>query len=60
MKYSSILASVLCVLAASPVALAQTASYTPPKTSWGVPDLQGFFSKASLTGHVGMGRFAGC
>ncbi|MBK8840560.1 MAG: hypothetical protein IPO30_18230 [Hyphomonadaceae bacterium] len=49
MKYSSILASFLCVLAGAPVALAQTASYTPPKTSWGVPDLQGFFSKASLT-----------
>jgi len=31
------------------MALAQGASYTPPKTSWGAPDLQGFFTSASLT-----------
>ncbi|MEQ1920236.1 MAG: hypothetical protein ABL955_13665 [Elusimicrobiota bacterium] len=50
MKYSSIIASVICVLAGAPMALAQAApNYTPPKTSWGVPDLQGFFTKASLT-----------
>ena len=50
MRYSSILASVLCVLATAPAALAQAGqAYTPPKTSWGAPDLQGFFSSASLT-----------
>ncbi len=50
MKYSSILTSVIFLLAATPAALAQAApSYTPPKTSWGAPDLQGFFSSASLT-----------
>jgi len=49
-KYSSILASVICVLAGAPMALAQAApNYAPPKTSWGVPDIQGFFTKASLT-----------
>jgi len=31
------------------MALAQDASFTPPKTSWGAPDLQGFFTSASLT-----------
>ncbi len=50
MKYSSILASILCALATAPAALGQAASaYNPPKTSWGVPDLQGFWSTASLT-----------
>ena len=49
MRYSSILVSVLCALTTAPVALAQATPYTPPKTSWGVPDLQGVFSSASLT-----------
>ena len=50
MKYSSILASAICAIAMAPMALAQAEpNYTPPKTSWGVPDLQGFFSSASLT-----------
>jgi len=49
-KYSVILASVICALAAAPAALAQAEpKYTPPKTSWGAPDLQGFFTTASLT-----------
>jgi hypothetical protein len=38
----------LLMLAASPAAIAQ-ATYTPPKTSWGVPDLQGVWSNASIT-----------
>jgi len=46
-KYSSILASAICAIAIAPTALAQT--YTPPKTSWGVPDIGGAFSSASLT-----------
>jgi len=34
----------------APTALAQAdPNYTPPKTSWGVPDLQGMFTSASLT-----------
>ena len=34
----------------APVALAQAEpKFDPPKTSWGVPDLTGFFSAASLT-----------
>ncbi len=50
MRYSSILASVLCVLSVAPTAFAQgEPKYTPPKTSWGAPDIQGFFSSASLT-----------
>ncbi|MBK8838561.1 MAG: hypothetical protein IPO30_07675 [Hyphomonadaceae bacterium] len=50
MRYSSILASVACVLSIAPVALAQSApAHNPPKTSWGVPDVQGIFTSASLT-----------
>ena len=50
MRHTSILAAVASVLAFAPVAFAQNApAYDPPKTSWGVPDLQGFFSSASLT-----------
>jgi len=38
------------VLAGAPTAWAQAApAYTPPKTSWGAPDLQGVFSTASIT-----------
>jgi hypothetical protein len=37
------------LVTASPAALAQDASYAPPKTSWGVPDLQGVWSNASIT-----------
>ena len=50
MKNISVLASVVCVLAGAPMAFAQAApAYSPPKTSWGVPDLQGTFSTASIT-----------
>ena len=50
MKFSSILVSLACALAMAPAALAQAEpKYDPPKTSWGVPDLQGFWSSASLT-----------
>jgi hypothetical protein len=37
------------MLAASPSALAQAAGYAPPKTSWGVPDLQGAWTNSSVT-----------
>ncbi len=39
-------------LIATPLAVAQSKpepTYSPPQTSWGVPDLQGFFSSASIT-----------
>ena len=49
MKSTMIVTAVICALGA-PAALAQTETkYTPPKTSWGAPDLQGFFTSASLT-----------
>ena len=49
MKRTMIVTAVICALGA-PAALAQTEpKYTPPKTSWGAPDLQGFFTSASLT-----------
>ncbi len=50
MKYPSILASAMFVLATAPGALAQAEpTYQQPKTSWGAPDLQGYWSTASLT-----------
>ena len=36
-------------LAAAPAAFAQAGGYTPPKTSWGVPDLQGNWTNSSIT-----------
>lgn len=36
-------------MAASPAAFAQAASYSPPKTSWGAPDLQGNWTNSSIT-----------
>ncbi|MEQ1607907.1 MAG: hypothetical protein ABL956_02890 [Hyphomonadaceae bacterium] len=50
MRCLSVLASLACALAGAPAALGQNApAYDPPKTSWGVPDVQGIFSTASLT-----------
>lgn len=37
------------VLAIAPAALAQAGGYTPPKTSWGAPDLQGYWTNSSIT-----------
>src|SRR5574339_979566 len=46
---TALLASVVLVIAA-PGAFAQAApGYQKPKTSWGAPDLQGFWSNTSLT-----------
>ena len=42
-------ALVSLALAFAPAALAQAASYTPPKTSWGAPDLQGYWTNSSIT-----------
>ncbi len=42
-----------CVAAAgllAGAAVAQEAGYTPPKTAWGAPDLQGFWNNTSITG----------
>ncbi|HVY89994.1 MAG TPA: hypothetical protein VG942_14085 [Hyphomonadaceae bacterium] len=41
-------ASILALLATAP-AFAQEAGYSRPHTSWGAPDLQGFWSNTSLT-----------
>jgi hypothetical protein len=38
----------ILTIAANP-ALSQEAAYAPPKTSWGVPDLQGVWTNASVT-----------
>jgi hypothetical protein len=39
----------VCGLVLAPAATAQAAGYTPPKTSWGVPDLQGNWTNSSIT-----------
>ena len=50
MRYVSASALMFLAMAVAPSALAQAApAYSPPKTSWGAPDLQGFFSSASIT-----------
>jgi hypothetical protein len=36
-------------VAQSPSSLASAPGYAPPKTKWGVPDLQGFWTNASIT-----------
>ncbi|MEZ6029677.1 MAG: hypothetical protein R3C46_07975 [Hyphomonadaceae bacterium] len=48
---AAMLASVAFALAGAGAAHAQSGApgYAPPKTSWGVPDLQGFWSNASIT-----------
>lgn len=46
----ALMASAVLVCAAAPIAFAQAApGYEKPKTSWGVPDLGGFWSNTSLT-----------
>ena len=45
-----VLSATVAAVALSGVAQAQSApGYTTPKTSWGVPDLQGFWSNSSIT-----------
>ncbi|MEZ6028282.1 MAG: hypothetical protein R3C46_00880 [Hyphomonadaceae bacterium] len=44
-------------LAATPVALAQTGDYQPPRAADGKPDLQGFWSNVSLTSLERSGQF---
>jgi hypothetical protein len=39
-----------CGLAIAPAAMAQAADdYAPPRTSWGAPDLQGYWTNSSIT-----------
>ncbi len=49
MKFVSLLLASAAVFGGSN-AFAQEAGYTPPKTSWGAPDLNGEWTNASLTG----------
>ncbi len=43
-------ACIALAMTSAPAALAQAAEpYAPPKTSWGVPDLQGFWTNSSIT-----------
>lgn len=49
MKLAMMSAAGLALLAAAP-AMAQEAGYSVPRTSWGAPDLQGFWNNTSITG----------
>lgn len=46
---AALLASAVAVSAAGAASAQSAPGYTPPKTSWGAPDLQGFWSNASIT-----------
>jgi hypothetical protein len=41
--------SVMVVMWSAPLAVAQAPGYSPPKTSWGAPDLGGFWTNESYT-----------
>ena len=51
MKTKLLAATALCAAAmlGAGAASAQAPGYTPPKTSWGAPDLQGFWNNTSIT-----------
>ena len=50
MKFYLKAATALCAMAmAAGAAHAQEPGYTPPKTTWGAPDLQGFWNNTSIT-----------
>ena len=51
MKTKLLAATALCVAAVlgAGAASAQAPGYTPPKTAWGAPDLQGFWNNTSIT-----------
>ncbi len=46
---AALAASVLAVAVGAPCAFAQAPGFSPPKTSWGAPDLQGTWTNASIT-----------
>ncbi len=52
MKTTLLAATALCAAAlfGAGAASAQAPGYAPPKTSWGAPDLQGFWNNTSITG----------
>lgn len=50
MKFALKAATALCAIAmAAGTAHAQAPGYEPPKTTWGAPDLQGFWNNTSIT-----------
>ena len=59
-RYFAPVLTTVTVLALSAVALvAQKATFTPPRTPWGEPDLQGIWSGETLTPLERPARFAG-
>ena len=48
-KTGFLLAAILVFASATFIAQSTTKTYTPPKTAWGDPDLQGIFSNATVT-----------
>lgn len=49
MRKSILAGACLLALGVAPAAMAQAGGYSPPKTSWGAPDLQGNWTNSSIT-----------
>jgi len=54
-----LLTAVLLLLSVTLIAQAPPKAYAPPKTAWGDPDLQGFFTNATVTPLERPSEFAG-
>ncbi|HEY7797650.1 MAG TPA: hypothetical protein VIA80_02705, partial [Hyphomonadaceae bacterium] len=48
-KLGMVCVSAMAIAAGAASAQSSAPGYAPPKTSWGVPDLQGFWSNSSIT-----------
>ena len=58
-KNCFLLAALLLLCAATVLAQSPLKTYTPPKTAWGDPDLQGIFTNATVTPFERPAEFAG-
>ena len=58
-KTGFLLAAILFLASATVLAQSPVKTYTPPKTAWGDPDLQGIFTNATITPFERPPEFAG-
>src|SRR2546430_11763616 len=58
-KTGFLLAAILLFASATVLAQSPVKTYTPPKTAWGDPDLQGIFTNATVTPLERPSEFAG-
>src|SRR2546428_119042 len=58
-KTGFLLAAILLFASATALAQSPVKTYTPPKTAWGDPDLQGIFTNATVTPFERPAEFAG-